>query len=90
MSKHLAIRFALHGCANRPFFHLVVLNQHKARNSRPIEVLGSYDPMPNQNNEKLISINFERLHHWIGIGAQPNKTAAEILGESVFSLFKLQ
>lgn len=81
VTNRLAIRFALHGCSNRPFFHLVVLKQHKARDSRPIEVLGSYDPMPNKNNEKLVAVNFERLQYWMGKGARPNKTAAQVLGE---------
>lgn len=95
------IRFVRYGCANRPFYHIVVMNvspykcsllnewinilncsfqtkhnQHKP----PIEQLGSYDPLSNKHNEKIVALNFERLQHWIGKGADISKPVAELLG----------
>lgn len=45
-----------------------------------IEQLGSYDPLPNEHNEKLVALNLERIRHWIGNGAEVTKPVAELLG----------
>ena len=76
----MAIRLALHGCVNRPFYHVVVLRKHQGRNRRPIEQLGSYDPMPNEHKEKLVAINFDRLTHHLTKGAELSEPVAKLLG----------
>lgn len=45
-----------------------------------IEQVGTYDPMPNEKNEKLVTFNFERIRHWIGKGAFLSEPVAELLG----------
>ncbi|XP_002740463.1 small ribosomal subunit protein bS16m-like [Saccoglossus kowalevskii] len=80
----LRIRLALHGCTNRPFYHLVVINHLLPRNHVPLEHIGSYDPMPNKHNEKLVAVNFERLKYWIAEGAELTKPSALLLGLSGF------
>lgn len=45
-----------------------------------IEQVGTYDPMPNVKNEKLVTFNFERIRHWIGKGAHISDPVAELLG----------
>ncbi|KAK2155872.1 hypothetical protein NP493_2013g00007 [Ridgeia piscesae] len=78
----LAIRLALHGCANRPFYHIVVMQTHRARNSRAIEQLGTFDPMPNKHDEKLVALNFDRLKFWIAHGAELTQPVGKLLGLS--------
>ncbi|KAK7115659.1 hypothetical protein V1264_001489 [Littorina saxatilis] len=78
--NHLMIRFALYGCTNRPFNHIVVIQNRKNRNAKPLEQLGTYDPMPNANQEKLVAINFERLRHWLACGALCSKPVEKLLG----------
>lgn len=34
----------------------------------PIEQLGTFDPMVNQHNEKLVAFNYERVMFWLGQG----------------------
>jgi len=80
----LAIRFARHGCTNRPFFHLVVMRKSLGSTKKPIEQLGSYDPIPNQNNQILLAINYERLRFWMAKGAEPTKDVEKYLGLSGF------
>lgn len=36
--------------------------------------------MPNEKNEKLVALNFERIRHWIGKGAHVSQPVAELLG----------
>jgi len=47
---------------------------------RMIEQIGSYDPMPNKRNEKMVAINYERLRYWISKNARPSRATAELFG----------
>lgn len=49
-----------------------------------IEQIGSYDPYTNQYNEKLISLNLERIRFWIGRGALISKPVEELLGINIY------
>lgn len=40
------LRLARHGTRNNPFYHVVVIRDSKARDARPIEKVGEYDPIP--------------------------------------------
>jgi len=77
----LAIRLARHGCTNRPFYHIVVMRRRLARNGKIIEQIGTFDPMPNTNNEKLVAVNFERLQFWMSRNILPTKPLLELLGK---------
>jgi len=57
-----------------------------ARNSRPLEVLGTYDPIPKKDTydpsgklHKDVKLDMTRAKYWIGVGAQPTDTARRIL-----------
>lgn len=76
----VAVRLAYYGCANRPFFHIVAINHRRARNYEPLEQIGTFDPMPNADNEKLVAVNFERLRFWMAQGARFSKPVARLLG----------
>ncbi|XP_041128743.1 28S ribosomal protein S16, mitochondrial-like isoform X1 [Polyodon spathula] len=81
---HVVIRLALGGCTNRPFYRIVAAYNKRARDSKHLEQLGSFDPLPNTHNEKLVSLNFERIKYWIACGAHPTKPVAKLLGLSGF------
>ncbi|XP_018563368.1 probable 28S ribosomal protein S16, mitochondrial [Anoplophora glabripennis] len=78
------IRFCKQGCTNRPFYHIVVTEKRKNQHHPVIEQLGTYDPLPNQYNEKLTSLNFERIRYWIGNGATVSKPVEQLLGLAGF------
>lgn len=79
---YVVIRMALagHNQANRPFYRIVAAYNKRARDGKYIEQLGTYDPLPNIYNEKLVSFNFDRIKYWIGSGAHPTKPVAKLLG----------
>ncbi|KAG7478422.1 hypothetical protein MATL_G00080550 [Megalops atlanticus] len=81
---HVVIRLSMSGCTNRPFYRIVAAYNKRARDSKYIEQLGSYDPLPNIHNEKLVSFNYERIKYWIGCGAHPTKAVAKLLGLAGF------
>lgn len=80
----MIIRFALYGCQNRPFFHIVVIPQRRARQGKIIEQIGTYDPLVNGLNEKLVSVNFNRLSYYLAAGAHMTKSVAQLFGKSIF------
>ena len=36
---------------------------------------GTYNPRPNLHNEKVVTLNFERIKYWLVVGAQPTVSA---------------
>ncbi|XP_061642074.1 28S ribosomal protein S16, mitochondrial isoform X2 [Phyllopteryx taeniolatus] len=73
-----------HKQANRPFYRIVAAYNKRARDGKYIEQLGTYDPLPNVHNEKLVSFNSDRIKYWIGCGAHPTKPLAKLLGLAGF------
>ncbi|KAK3337767.1 ribosomal protein S16 domain-containing protein [Cercophora scortea] len=80
------IRLARFGRTNSPFYNIVVSHARTARNSRPLEVIGTYDPIPKKDSydtsgklHKDIKLDVTRARYWIGVGAQPTDTAWRLL-----------
>ncbi|KAF5233193.1 hypothetical protein HYE67_005902 [Fusarium culmorum] len=80
------IRLARFGRRNQPFYNIVVAHARTARNSRPLEVIGTYDPIPKTDPyddsgklHKDIQLDRARARYWIGVGAQPTDTAWRLL-----------
>ena len=73
----LAIRMRRLGAKKRPFFRVVVIDSHAARDGRSVEVLGHYNPT---SQPETLVINRDRLNHWLSKGAQPSDTVRTLLG----------
>lgn len=69
------IRLARHGAKKRPFYRIVVANSEAPRDGSFIEKVGTYDPVA---KPAKISLNAERIQYWLGQGAQPTDTVANI------------
>ena len=77
------------GCSNRPFFHMVVIKSTypNSRHIDPLEQLGTYDPLPNAHNEKLVAVNLERVQHYLAGGVHLSRPVAQVpLAPHLFSL----
>ena len=70
------IRLSRHGKKNYAFFHILATDVRAPRDSRFIELLGSYDP---NTNPASIVVNVDRALYWLQNGAQPTITARRIL-----------
>ncbi|KAH7883496.1 ribosomal protein S16 domain-containing protein [Phlebopus sp. FC_14] len=74
------IRMAMHGRRGNRIFHLVAIDQKKARNAKPLELLGIYDPAPKPGeSHKTVKWSVERIKYWLGVGAMPSKSAVRLL-----------
>ncbi|CCE62723.1 hypothetical protein TPHA_0D00800 [Tetrapisispora phaffii CBS 4417] len=88
------IRLARFGRTNNPIYNIVVTNSKKARDAKPIEVLGVYNPIPVKNNKKSkqkdnvavqlknVELDFDRAKYWIGVGAQPSDIVTKLFIKS--------
>ncbi len=70
------IRLSRHGKKNYAFFHILATDVRAPRDSRFIELLGSYNP---NTNPATIILNVDRALYWLQNGAQPTTTAKRIL-----------
>lgn len=72
----LAIRLSRQGTNKKPFYRVVLLEKSAARNGRSLEILGTYNPVP---NPAIIELNRERIDYWIARGAQPSSTISNLM-----------
>jgi small subunit ribosomal protein S16 len=70
------IRLKRMGTLKKPFHRIVVIDKRKARDSKPIEVLGYYDPKTEPANVK---VKKERAEYWLGVGATPSAIVRTLL-----------
>lgn len=72
------IRMTRLGRRHRPFFRINAIESRAPRDGRILEKLGHYDPLE-KDAAKQIVIDRERIEHWLGQGAVPSDSVAQIL-----------
>ena len=72
------IRLKRVGRRHRPAYRLTVVDGRRARDSKVIEELGSYDPL-NAIEDRQVVLKRERIEYWLSVGAQPSDTVRRIL-----------
>jgi small subunit ribosomal protein S16 len=74
------IRLTRMGRRHRPFFRLNAIESRNPRDGRILEKLGHYDPIEKDPAKQLV-LNKERIEYWIGVGAVPSDTVAELIAK---------
>ena len=74
----VVIRLARRGAKDRPFYHVVVADQRYPRNGRYIERVGYFNPIAAGQETKL-SLELDRVEHWVKQGAQPSPRVASLV-----------
>lgn len=77
----LKIRLRQQGQRNRPFFRLVVMDGRSRRDGKYHEALGWYDPLKKENIGNM-SVNAERIQHWLDRGAELSDNVRTLLKEA--------
>ncbi len=72
----LRIRLSRHGAKKDPHYRVVVSDRKSPRDGRFVEIVGYYNPALQPVRLKL---NLERVHYWIGRGAQPSGTVRALI-----------
>jgi len=70
----LIIRFSRVGKRNHAQFRVVLTEKSAAVKSKPIEVLGGYNP-----HQKISSLKEDRIKYWISQGAQLSDSAYNLM-----------
>jgi small subunit ribosomal protein S16 len=72
----LMIRMARFGAKKKPSYRVVVIEKERARNGRPVEVVGFYNPL---THPATVRFDHDRIAHWLKVGAKPSDTVARLL-----------
>lgn len=75
----LKIRLARGGAKKRPFYRIVVADVRSPRDGRYIERLGTFNPLLPKEHAERVTLNQERIQHWLGQGAKPTDRVARFL-----------
>ena len=70
------IRLQRHGKKGKPYYWIVAAESRSKRDGKYLEKLGFYNP---NTNPATIEIDMEKSIEWLKNGAQPTKTARNIL-----------
>ena len=74
----IVIRLSRQGRRNRPHYRVGVFDRRTRRDGPPIEYLGHYNPLE-ADDEKKVTLNAERIQHWLGEGAMVSETVRSFL-----------
>ncbi|MBF0189660.1 MAG: 30S ribosomal protein S16 [Magnetococcales bacterium] len=70
------IRMQRRGSKKRPFYAVVAADSRMPRDGRFLEKLGVFNPLKETDR---VSLNMERINHWIGVGALPSDTVGRLI-----------
>ena len=74
----VSIRLARGGAKKRPFYHIVVTDSRKRRDSGYIERLGYFNPRAT-GQETRLHVDMERVKHWHSVGARSSARVESLL-----------
>ena len=72
------IRLMRLGRKKRPYYRIVVADSRSRRDGAFIEVIGTYNPLP---NETELKIDEEEALKWLSVGAIPTDTAKSLMSK---------
>ena len=72
----LMIRLARTGARKQPHYRIVVIEKARARNGRPVEVVGTYNP---RTTPASIELKRERIDYWVSKGAKMSDRVNKIV-----------
>jgi len=74
------IRLARMGARKQPHYRIVVIEKERARNGRPVEVVGTYNP---RTSPAEIVLKRERVDYWVSKGAKMSDRVSKIVAKPV-------
>jgi small subunit ribosomal protein S16 len=83
----LTIRLRKMGRTNRSSFRLVVLDKKAPRDGKYLEMLGWYSPKV--ANDKNLSINSDRIEHYLNLGAEISDRAKSLVKKVAPEVIKM-
>ncbi len=75
----LMIRLSRMGARKKPHYRIVVIEKARARNGRPVEVVGTYNP---RTNPASVEMKRERVEYWVSKGAQMSERVNKLFSKT--------
>ena len=72
----LMIRLARTGARKQPHYRVVVIEKERARNGRPVEVVGTYNP---RTSPASVELKRDRVDYWMSKGAKMSDRVSKIM-----------
>ena len=74
----LMIRLSRTGARKQPQYRVVVIEKERARNGRPVEIVGTYNP---RTSPASIELKRERIDYWVSKGAKVSDRVSKIVSK---------
>ena len=74
----LMIRLSRTGARKQPQYRVVVIEKERARNGRPVETVGTYNP---RTSPASIELKRERIDYWVSKGAKMSDRVSKIVSK---------
>eukprot|EP00316_Scyphosphaera_apsteinii_P003814 CAMPEP_0119329526 /NCGR_PEP_ID=MMETSP1333-20130426/76096_1 /TAXON_ID=418940 /ORGANISM="Scyphosphaera apsteinii, Strain RCC1455" /LENGTH=108 /DNA_ID=CAMNT_0007338671 /DNA_START=15 /DNA_END=341 /DNA_ORIENTATION=+ len=78
----LKLRLQRGGHLHQAFYRIVAADSKAPRDGKFVEKLGTYNPLPDRDGIKHVTLNVKRIKYWIMQGAQPTETVAQLLARA--------
>lgn len=72
----VVIRLTRMGTKHKPYYRIVATDSRRPRESRYIDLIGYYNPMP---EEAKIEIDMNKYNDWVQKGAKPSETVKSLI-----------
>lgn len=76
----LMIRLTRTGARKQPYYRVVVIEKERARNGRPVEVVGTYNP---RTSPASIELKRDRIDYWVSKGAKLSDRVSKLVSKPV-------
>ena len=73
------IRLTRVGATKRPSYRVVATDSRTARDGRPLEIIGFYDPL---TEPATVRLDGGKLERWIGQGAKPTEVVERLMRQA--------
>ena len=73
------IRLKRMGARKQPHYRVIVIEKERARDGRPVEVVGTYNP---RSTPASIELKRDRIDFWVSKGAQMSERVQKLVAKS--------
>jgi small subunit ribosomal protein S16 len=74
----VVIRMKKMGRSHQSFFRICAMDKRQPRHGRPLEELGTYDPLVKDTDARAL-LKTERVDYWLSVGALPSERVAVLI-----------
>lgn len=78
----IRLRLQRMGQRHKAYYRIVACMRWAPRDGKFLEIIGTYNPIPDANGNKKVTLKVDSIKKWIRHGAEPSMRVAKLLGVS--------